>query len=268
MALSDRDPNLFAQALRDDSPASQTAADQLAASIESKRSRRSLLRGTAVGAAGLALGGGLLFNASSVLAAPRASNVANTSIPDILSIAATAEALAVAFYGMAIQHHRDLGIFDSDLAYLKAAQVEEQIHFNYLTAAGGAPLTTRFSTPHGPGTFLHKKTFVSTLVALETNFVAAYLAAVKEFAEQGQPGLAQVAAQVCGVESEHRTLARDIGELVPADNVAYEAALLARVSDAVGALSSGGFLSPTAKNYLQYKAISLRNLQGVTHTQP
>ena len=45
-------------------------------------------------------------------------------------------------------------------------------------------------------TFTHQELFIETLEELETAFIGAYLAAVKEFAEQGQPGLAQIAAQI------------------------------------------------------------------------
>ena len=44
--------------------------------------------------------------------------------------------------------------------------------------------------------------FIATLEKLEEAFIATYLAAVKEFCLLGQPGLAQIAAQICGIEAE------------------------------------------------------------------
>jgi hypothetical protein len=43
-----------------------------------------------------------------------------------------------------------------------------------------------------------------TLEALETAFVAAYMAAVREAAAAGLPDVAQLASRIMAVEAEHR----------------------------------------------------------------
>lgn len=252
------------------------ATGDLMASFARPRSRRGLLKGVAVGAAGTALAGGAMtgiavFGGHS-LKTPTAHAASGDTIPFILSAALTAEALAVTFYGQGIAHHNLLGLSGSDLAYLKAAQLEEQIHLNFLAAAGGTSLTTTFSFPNGAATFKSLPTFVATLGQLETAFVAAYLAAVKDFANFQRADLAQIAAQICGVECEHRTLARDIGGLIPADNVAFEAVLVPSVGAAVTYLASAGYLSPSGDNSYQYSQVStsapILSAAGITNTTP
>lgn len=238
------------------------ATQELMASFMQPRSRRGLLKGAMIGATGAALA-----SAGILTALPAQAHAASESAVDILSVARTAEQLAVTFYSHGIQNHKTLGIVGNELAYLKAAVVEEQIHLNFLVAHGGKSLADTFSFPHGAATFTSKHQFIETLGVLENDFIAAYLAAVKEFAEMGSPSLAQIAAQIMGVEAEHRTLGRDIGGLVPADNVAFEVAGLATVGAAVDALKAQGFLSPRKNNTYTYAAVSNAGA-GVTHRNP
>ena len=82
----------------------------------------------------------------------------------------------------------------------------------------------------------------------------------------GQPRLAQIAAQIGGVECEHRALGRDIGGLSPADNVGFEPVLLTSVGAAVDALQSQGYLSPKGDNSFTYAPVSTNN-PGVIYRQ-
>ena len=241
-----------------------SATENLLSSLNSRRSRRSLMKGAAAGAAGLTaagIAGGLFL--------PR--NVAHASggdsIVQILSVAATAEELAITFYSHGIAQASKLGISGVDLTYLQAAVIEEQIHRDFEVAAGGKPLTGTFSFPHGFDTFKHQSLFIATLEELEEAFIAAYLAAVKEFAQLNRPDLAQIAAQICGIENEHRALGRDIGNLIPANNWAFSPVLVATVSDAVGVLESEGFLSPKSGNSFNYQAVNTAD-HGVINRQP
>ena len=83
----------------------------------------------------------------------------------------------------------------------------------------------------------------------------------------GQPGLAQLAAQICGIENEHRALGRDIGGLIPADNWAFSPALVESVGDAVDVLAAEGYLSPKSGNSFTYHPVSTAD-HGVIHRQP
>ena len=87
------------------------------------RSRRTLLKAGVVSAAGIAVAGatfgvGLPMAARAAATKHTATIKPLTAIGDILSIARTAEELAVTFYSNGITHHHALGINDSDLLYL------------------------------------------------------------------------------------------------------------------------------------------------------
>lgn len=240
------------------------ATDDLLRSFAQRRSRRALLKTAAVGATGAALA-----SATAITALPvHAESVkASDSFKSIVNIAATAEALAITFYSHGIAHNNQLKIPANNLVYLKAAVVEEQIHYNFLVSLGAQPLTTTFSFPCGNDTFEHLNVFVPTLEQLEEAFIAAYLAAVAEFAAMGSPSTAQIAAQIACVEGEHRVLGRDIGGLEPANNVAYEPILLSSVGQAPGVLAAQGYLSPKGENSYAYQAVAT-TFPGLIDTAP
>jgi len=240
--------------------------NKLLDSLSVSQSRRAFFKGAAAGAAGIAaVGAGSLLLPKSAYA--WGSEGAEDTVVQILSIAATAEELAVTFYSHGIANASKLGISGANLSYLQAAVIEEQIHRDFEVAAGGKPLTDTFSFPNGQATFEHLNVFIATLEKLEEAFIAAYLAAVKEFCLLGQPGLAQIAAQICGIENEHRALGRDIGGLIPADNWAFSPALVEAVADAVDVLKAEGFLSPKSGNSFTYHAVSTAD-HGVINRKP
>ena len=147
----------------------------------------------------------------------------------------------------------------ANVGYLQGALSAEIAHANLLreltggTTAGKDPVQT-FYFP--TGTFDNLNNFLPILIALEDDFVGAYLTAVHEFSlmaariepyerEQKDPTgkpykhselayFSQVASAIQGVESEHRTLARAIPgispgntvfagiDLFPADDLTYE----------------------------------------------
>ena len=242
---------------------------ELMGATSKKSSRRSLIKGAAVGAAGIAVAG-----AAGAFLLPKGHAVhasggegPEDSIVSILSIAATAEELAVAFYTHGIANADKLKIKGANLDYLIAAVIEEQIHRDFLVAAGGKPLTDKFSFPKGAETFEDLSPFIYTLQQLEEAFIAAYLAAVSEFAQYNQPGLAQVAAQIMGVEAEHRALGRSISPNFPfANNFAFEPALVESVGDAAQYLAANGYLSPTSGNSYQYQRVSTDNGNVIQRT--
>ncbi len=243
---------------------STTISSQLSTTVAARRSRRSLLRGAAIGAVsvtGVAVAGAGLFSAMPRTNAHAAAPATcDDPVQTILNIAATAEQLAVTFYTEGIKHAATLGITGQNLAYLQGAIVEEQIHQKFLVKNGAMPLTGTFSFPSANQTFQDQTTFINTLDMLETAFESAYLAAVKEFADQNQTGLAQVAAQICTIEAEHRALGRSISTKIPlANNWAFTPVLVKNVSDAVTALTNEGFLSPVPGNSFTYAEVSTVN---------
>lgn len=166
--------------------------------------RRDLLKvGGTTGAALLAGG---------ILAGCGGSGVSGSSTLDakILNAAATAEALATTMYYNIINmagsiYSNGLAGNAPDKAYLVAGYEEELNHYNYLVAAGAKPLATTFYFPNNM--FIDPQTTVNTLITLEDAFIAAYLIGVRDFSTAA---LKVVAAQIMGVEAEHRTLGRVI----------------------------------------------------------
>lgn len=226
------------------------ATEDLMGSLGSKRSRASFFKGAAIAGASVA---GVGF-----LAAPEAFAAKRQASPDsvaqILTVARTAEQLAVTFYHEGLQHHSELGLSGHSLNAIKAALIEEQIHLNFFAANGGESLASTFSFPHGPETFKKRELFFKTQEQLEGVFDSAFLAAVSEFAQLGSPALAQVAAQVATVETMHLALGRFILGVEVADNWAFAPVLLTSVGYAPTLVKNAGYLSPTKGNKYIYHA--------------
>ncbi len=222
------------------------------------------MKGTMVGVTSLAAAGGVV-GAGVFLVQKHEAGAANAAvvpnvqaIQNILNIAATAETLAVVFYTQVLAHQDRLGLKQGTRLNLRAALIEEQIHLQFLNKQGAKALTQKFSFPHGRRTFEDLGFFLQTQQQLESAFVAAYLAAVKEFALAGRPDLAQIAGQIAAIEAEHRVLGRVIGAQFPANNEAFAPLLLNAVADAPTFLKGAGYLSPVNGNVFAFKAVSTR----------
>lgn len=238
----------------------------------SQKSRRHLLKGAVVGAAGatgLAAAGVALLSKSSGVhaAAATSSSGCVTPIADILTIARTAERLAVTFYTNGLNHADKLGISGADKQYIRAALIEEQIHEYFFRDAGGQYLASTFSFPHGNETFEDLSLFIATQQQLEGVFDSAFLSAVREFAVQSRADLSQIAAQIACIESEHRALGRAIGGLVPADNWAFAPVLVEKVGEAPALVAKAGYLSPTTGNSYSYAPVSIED-EGIEYRKP
>jgi len=215
---------------------------------------------------------------------------------EIFRIATTAEQLAITFYSNGVRNAEALGLEGIDLAIIKAAGIEEQIHQRFFRAVialltdGDAPRTvgpTVFSFPL-ENTFTDLRTFIATQQILEGVFDSAFLAAIRELSRQGQHRAAQIAGQVAAIESEHRALGRAIaarrgietlpnpglrfirGRLnprpsnpepnpvptVPPDDWAFAPVLVESVGDAPSLVRRAGFLSPREGNRFEYDPIN------------
>jgi len=179
---------------------------------------------------------------------------------DILGAAKIAEALATTMYTAIIEDAPFFASLDEDVrSYIVAARDEEKFHYDLLRGATGgtdAPLTYHFPT----GMFTDIQTTINVLVTLEDAFIAAYLIGVKDLSS---PALRVLAAQIMGVESDHRTLARLVGDNLgltaitglsgspesvdPPNNNVYERTYgLSSIGQVVTALTP--FLSASASN--------------------
>lgn len=242
-------------------------------SLAPRSSRRSLLKGSVAGVAGLAAVGGvatagaILTHSNDANAAHAAdansSRSAANAIAAILNIAITAEELGVIFYTQALIHSGQLGFSPAGFLDIQAALIEEQIHQVFLAQHGAKALTNKFSFPFGQNTFRRFDLFLKVQQQLEALFIAAYLAAGKEFAMLGRPDLVQAAAQIGGVEAEHRAIGRAIGGLRPANNRAFETVLIKSVAMAPAALKQGGFLNPQPGNSFTFTPYN-RRMDGMS----
>ncbi len=226
--------------------------------FQAAQSRRSLLKGAAAGAAGLAMANfsSVAAHAQSLRHTNKTKSADMDAIVAILTVARTAEQLAVTFYSNGVAKADTLGIKGDNLEYLKAALIEEQIHQKFFAANGGESLTETFSFPKGAKTFEDLHTFIETQQQLEGVFDSAFLAAIKEFCDLGHSDLAQISGQVACIEAEHRALGRSIAGLVPADNWAFTPVLIAAVADAPAIVTDAGYLSPTDGNSYKYMEVS------------
>ena len=173
------------------------------------------------------------------------------SVQDILNIADTAEHLAVTVLTAAVNNASQLGLSGLLLAFTQAALAEEQYHADFLEANGAKPLTDTFTVPD-PKILTDLQTFLATIEAAETLFIGAYMAAVREFTQLGQPTLAKYAYQIGTVEAEHRAhvrageaLTTNLSKGVPPNNKAFETNVVATVGDAAKQLMALGFIGGT-----------------------
>lgn len=167
--------------------------------------RRSLLRGAGLAGATLMLGGLLAGCGGSD---DSNGSSANANDQQILGAAKIAEAIATTFYTGIIGSTIFAGLDGDDQDYFRAARDEEKFHYDLLKAAtdnADAPLTYYFPT----NSLTNLQTMLNVLVTLEDAFIAAYLVGVKDLSTSN---LRVLAAQIMGVESDHRTLARVVAQ--------------------------------------------------------
>ena len=194
-------------------------------------------------------------------------------VQSIINIAATAEAFAVTALGGAIDNAINglLPLTDEAIQSLVAARATEQLHYDFLVAAGAEPLTLTFTIPDET-ILTDPATFYPTLVALEEAFIAAYIAAAQQFAILGEPDLAEIALQIGAVEAEHRVGVRffaiEAGVLTGVPNdVAFEKALFATVAEAADLLTELGFIGG-AGIAVEYPGPGVIDTTGLTQLEP
>lgn len=218
--------------------------------------RRQFLKGVGMAGASVIAGGLLAGCGGNSSVSTKSSSSGDAQI---LGAAKIAEALAVSMYTAFNASAIYTGLPAADQAYFQAALNEEMYHYNLLKSVTGntdAPLTYYFPT----GMFTDPQTTVNVMTTLEEAFIAAYLIGVKNFSS---PSLRVLAAQIMGVESDHRTLIRTAaGDLnltattglsgmaepvQPSNNSVYERTFgLSSISQVVTALTP--FLSASASN--------------------
>jgi hypothetical protein len=179
-----------------DSDDLQRLANVLDDSPTAPHTRRRLLQTAALGAA----------SATALGAAPALAQRGGESPKRILDNLATAESFGVTFLTEAIK--RAPGTPSADLVEtLKAANTAEYDHVVALRRLGGRQFTLRFWIPDaafgGGGVGLFE-----SIETADTVELMGYLTGVTAFARRGQERPARFLAEGCGVEAEHRAIAR------------------------------------------------------------
>lgn len=226
----------------------------------SRESRSGFLKLLAGASAGVALG---------ATASPLIASAATDDPITIISVALVAEYLAVTFQTNALANAATIGLRPDEIATVRAVVSEEAIHINYLKAYGAKDLYgaagsgQAFTFP--ANTFTSRSGYATTAVILETAFVTAYMAAVRDFAANSRADLAQLAYQVGAVEAEHRALSRVIGGFVPYSDLAFETSLVSNVAGAATVLTNLGFLGNTAANPVALQFTTAAQTQALSY---
>lgn len=188
-----------------------------------------------------ALAGGAA--AAGVAAMGRVASVFADGATDFVTAAIGAERIGIAFYGNALGTGSPYSA-DGDAAtntllnsshrgYFQAAFNQETSHLAVLQSLKLPDFpfhTFRFPA----GTFAAKQSMLAMGAALEAIFIGAYLGAVKQGASLGNVAVAEAAAQICGIECEHRVLINDIMGVAPPNDRFYEGGVAAPPSGALG----------------------------------
>ena len=190
-----------------------------------------------------------------VLAADTIPGICTDSLERILDTALLAERLATTFYyagltAPAVLRDRRLAgtpnvqsthyAKPGNVKYLRATLDAESKHAALLAKGGAKASVEHFHFPAGAfhelGMAQQPGTFLGVLESLETAFTDAYAVAVGQLLQLGHPDLAMLAAQIMGLEAEHRVLGRVIGGALPANDITLERVPFACGSDVAAAL--------------------------------
>ena len=168
-------------------------------------------------------------------------------LPDILNFLVTVEHLGVTVVNLALTTYASqLQLPPLAQTVLQSTVARDQAHLEFLASIGGTPLTTTFTVP--PALFATAVGLLEAAEAFETLEAGAYITAVMEFAELGQPTLSKNASQVAAIEGESRALVRatllsmGVPDASPPGNKAFETDLLLYVRDEYALITALGFI--------------------------
>lgn len=234
---------------------------QTSEAFRATSTRRTFVQRILAAGGGVAVGGavGTVFLSNAKLA-----RAGGDPVIDFGNAAVGAERIGIAFYNNALGQASAFGVA-GDLAkgtllnsahrlYFQAAANQEDTHRAVLQSLGLAFPFSVFQFP--AGTFDSAKAMLAFGEQLESIFIGAYLGAISVAATAANTFIAEAAAQIVGIECEHRVLIRDIaGEDPPNDrffegdvgapsnvlgNTGTRSTVYATAADAVNALLALG----------------------------
>jgi hypothetical protein len=192
--------------------------------LSAKSTRRTLVQRMLATGRCVAVGGAV--GAAVLSHGMKSAHAAGDPVVDFGNAAVGAERIGIAFYSNALGLGSPFGVA-GDLAkgtllnnahrtYFEAARNQEDAHRSVLQSLG---LDFPFSVFGFPaGTFDSADAMLAFGEQLESVFIGAYLGAIRVAANATNSFIAEAAAQIVGIECEHRVLIRDIaGEDPPND---------------------------------------------------
>ena len=209
-----------------------------------KGTRRSLLGRAGVGAAGIAAASAVI-PAGAALAGEHDDSKPRDSIREWGVFTSTTEALTVTILTELLRRAslKSNPVPSPVSVILDGVYAAELDHWNFVQEHF-RPSTKRFWIPDGffggAGNALDLKTVGQAVAAGEHLFVNTYLLGVTIFAAAERSTFARYAAELAGVESEHRVLGQSLAGESPPNNLGFEVFELSTVSAIEAALMSAG----------------------------
>jgi hypothetical protein len=228
-------------------------------SLEGHISRAQLFKATAAGLALAALPAAVTAEGNTGSSAPGTQSFpffpqvpgtyTTETVTEIVSNLLTMGYLGVTGIAAIVRVAGTLGIPATNVDALRASLASRQFEIDFFSALvpDASPLTTTFTIP--PELTSDRQKLAAIAESAATLQVGIYLAAVREFAELGQPTLAKYAAQTLGVQAEARVLARvaaalnGVAAAIPPPNKAFETDLFLYTRDAIALVTARGFIN-------------------------
>lgn len=186
-------------------------------------------------------------------------------VAETVSDLVTAEGLLVTLLGVARTRATDLVLDENTVRLLRAAQCQQDAHYNNLVAEGGAPAVGSYTI--SDGVFENATSFLETWAELESIMSAMYMAAGRAFAEAGDVRLVELAYAAGTVDAQHLALLRQLlGERLPA-NRAFAEWKFRDTAAGIRAIRRRGFIEGDGTSY-DYPGPGERYCRGVTGLVP
>ena len=224
--------------------------ERLFYAIQTRLTRRSLLIGFGAAGGGVAIASRHLHLSAQPVA----------SVQEALASLATLEALQTTLMGVARDRGDRMNLNSDHVRFLRAAQCEDEAHYNHLIVEGAKATTTRF-TLRGR-LFGNRTSFFETLAMVKEIAVAAHMVAARELATAGEYRLVEIVYQTGAIESQHLAIARlYAGERLPTDR-AFPRRQFGSTAEVIPALIEGGFIDGIGGKYDFPGPVSI-NCRGV-----
>jgi len=167
-----------------------------------------------------------------------------------LDAAITVEAAGVVLAGVGRLRgvDGDLPLAAEDIAFLRAAQCQDEAHYHLLETLGARPVAVAYSLP--PAAEEERDGFLAALIELEGIAVGAAMALARRLGDLGEGRLLEVAYQLGAVDAQHEAIARFLRGARPANDRAFARWRFADAAEALPALEAAGFLDPAAETWV------------------